>query len=239
MESLADALRDVFVRQARPDLAVIALTSAVAAAVVLYLPTWQVARHVVTIAHEASHGIAALASGRRLSGIRLHSDTSGVTVSSGRRTGPGMIVTAAAGYVGPALIGLVAAFVLSAGYALAVLWGALVLLVLLLIQIRNWFGLWSVLVCGAAVFAVTWWAPEATQSAFAYLVVWFLLVSAPRPVIELQRERSRRRATSSDADQLGRLTFLPAGVWVGLFALVTLGALAGGAALLLGPVLTG
>ncbi|MDN5852748.1 MAG: M50 family metallopeptidase [Actinomycetia bacterium] len=235
MDSLADALRDVLVRQERPDIQVIAVAGVVAAAVVLYLPTWQTARHVVTIAHEASHGVAALLSGRRLSGIRLQSDTSGVTVSSGRRSGPGMVVTAAAGYVGPALIGLAAAFVLSAGYALAVLWGALLLLALLLIQIRNWFGLWSVLVTGAGVFAVTWWAPGAAQSAFAYLVVWFLLVAAPRPVFELQRERSRRRATSSDADQLGRLTFLPAGAWVGLFALVTLGALAGGAALLLTP----
>ena len=233
MESLTDALSDVVVPQARPDLSVVVLTGVVAAVVVGYLPTWQVARHIVTIAHEASHGIAALLSGRRLSGIRLHSDTSGLTVSSGRRTGPGMVATAAAGYVGPAIIGVCAALALSAGYALAVLWGVLVLLALLLIQIRNWFGLWSVLVTGAAVFAVTWWAPEAAQSAFAYLVVWFLLIAAPRPVVELQRERSRRRATSSDADQLGRLTFLPAGAWVGLFGLVTLGALAGGAALLL------
>lgn len=234
MESLADALRDVFVTQARPEQTVVMVTAAAAAAVVLYLPTWRIARHVVTIVHEASHGIAALASGRRLSGIRLHSDTSGVTLSSGRRTGPGMVVTAAAGYIGPALIGLAAAFVLSAGYALAVLWGALLLLALLLIQIRNWFGLWSVLVTGAAVFAVTWWAPEQAQSTFAYLVAWFLLIAAPRPVVELQRERSQRRTASSDADQLGRLTFLPAGVWVVLFALITLGALAGGAALLLG-----
>lgn len=233
MDSLTDALREVLVQQERPNLQVIVLAGVLAGAIVVYLPTWQTARHVVTIAHEASHGIAALLSGRRLSGIRLHSDTSGVTVSSGRTGGPGMIVTAAAGYIGPALIGLAGALVLSAGYALAVLWGALVLLALLLIQIRNWFGLWSVLVTGAGVFAVTWWAPEATQSAFAYLLVWFLLIASPRPVFELQRERTRRRATSSDADQLGRLTFLPATVWVGLFALVTLGALAGGAALLL------
>lgn len=235
MESLVDALRDVLVRQERPDIQVVVLAGVIAGTVVIYRPTWQTARHVVTIAHEASHGIAALVSGRRLSGIRLHSDTSGVTVSSGRRSGPGMILTAAAGYIGPALIGLAAAYVLSVGYALAVLWGAIALLALLLIQIRNWFGLWSVLVTGAGVFAVTWWAAESTQSAFAYLVVWFLLIASPRPVFELQRERSRHRTATSDADQLGRLTFLPAAVWVGLFALVTLGALAGGAALLLSP----
>ncbi|UYM05369.1 M50 family metallopeptidase [Solicola gregarius] len=233
MESLTDAWHNVFAHQARPDTSVILVTAAVAAAAVLYLPSWRIARHVVTIAHEAAHGIAAVACGRRLSGIRLHSDTSGVTVSSGKRTGPGMVLTAAAGYIGPALIGLGAALTLSAGYALAVLWGVLVLLALLLIQIRNWFGLWSVLASAGVVFAVTWWAPESVQSGFAYLVTWFLLVSAPRPVIELQLERRRRRTTTSDADQLARLTVLPAVVWVGVFILVTLGALVGGAIALL------
>ena len=45
------------------------------------------ARHVVTIVHEGAHGLAAWATGRQLAGIRLHSDTSGVTVSRGRATG--------------------------------------------------------------------------------------------------------------------------------------------------------
>ncbi len=53
---------------------------------------WPRTRHVVTIAHEGAHAMAALASGRRLAGIRLHSDTSGLTVSRGRTTGPGMVV---------------------------------------------------------------------------------------------------------------------------------------------------
>ena len=41
------------------------------------------------------------ATGRRLAGIRLHSDTSGLTVSRGKPTGIGMILTAAAGYTAP------------------------------------------------------------------------------------------------------------------------------------------
>ncbi|HLR84158.1 MAG TPA: M50 family metallopeptidase [Nocardioidaceae bacterium] len=60
MESLVDALRGVLVRQERPDIQVIVLAGVIAGAVVIYRPTWQTARHVVTIAHEASHGIAAL-----------------------------------------------------------------------------------------------------------------------------------------------------------------------------------
>ena len=44
---------------------------------------WPRTRHLVTIAHEGAHGVVALLSGRSLSGIRLHSDTSGLTLSRG------------------------------------------------------------------------------------------------------------------------------------------------------------
>lgn len=220
--------------QPRPSDTVVLTTAVLAAALVVVRPAWALTRHIVTIAHEGAHGVAAMLSGRRLDGIRLHSDTSGLTVSSGRPRGFGMVVTAAAGYVGPALIGIVAAYLLSIGHAVAVLWLVLVALALLLVQIRNWFGLWSVLVTAALVFAVSWWLPEQGQSAFAYLVTWFLLVAAPRPVLEMQAERRRRRARTSDADQLAVLTHLPALVWVGVFLLLTTGSLALGAGLLLG-----
>jgi hypothetical protein len=202
------------------------LATAVAALVLVAAPTvWRRTRHVVTIAHEGAHGLVALAAGRRLSGIRLHSDTSGLTVSAGRPTGLGMVLTCASGYVGPGLFGLGAAAVLAAGHAVGLLWALLVLLALLLVQIRNWYGLWSVLVTGTVVFAATWWLPPEGQAAFAALATWFLLIAAPRTVLELQTARRRRRAPDSDADQLARLTPLPALLWVGFFLLVDLGAL--------------
>ena len=208
---------------------VVALTAVLAVLLVWAPGAWSVTRHVVTIAHEAAHGFAALLSGRRLNGIRLHSDTSGLTVSSGRTTGLGMIVTAAAGYVGPGLLGLGAAALLGHHRAVGLLWALLILLALLLIQVRNWFGLWSILISGAVVFGVSWWLGPQAQSAFAYVLTWFLLLAAPRPVAELQTLRRRTGARNSDADQLARLTFLPAIVWVGFFLVVTVGVLALGA----------
>ena len=232
-----DAVREVWQRavavQPLPQQWVVLATAVIALAVVVSPGSWPVARHVVTIAHEGAHGLAALATGRRLRGIRLHSDTSGVTVSSGRPTGPGMVATLAAGYVGPALLGLAAAALLRSGHALGVLWLVLALLALLLLQIRNWFGLWSVLVTAAGVLAVSWWLPAPWQSATAYAVTWFLLLAAPRPVVELQRERRRGRGTGSDADQLARLTGVPGLAWVGGFLLATLAALAVSASWLL------
>ncbi|MFD2093733.1 M50 family metallopeptidase [Blastococcus deserti] len=218
-----------------PDLPdpVLLAAAAAAALLVLYPGLWRATRHVVTIAHEGAHGVVALAAGRRLAGIRLHSDTSGLTVSAGRPTGAGMVLTCAAGYTGPGLIGLGAAALLAAGHAIGLLWALLVLLGLLLVQIRNWYGLWSVLVTGAVVFAATWWLPPQGQTVFAAMATWFLLLAAPRTVLELQAARRRRAAPDSDADQLARLTPLPAVVWVGVFLAVDVGALLLGARWLL------
>lgn len=194
---------------------------------------WEVTRHAVTIVHEGAHGVAATLSGRRLAGIRLHSDSSGVTVSSGRSTGPGMVATAASGYLGPAILGLACAGLLATGHAVAVLWLLLLCLALLVIQIRNFFGLAAVLVSGAVVYVVTWQLDQQAQVAAAYVVTWFLLIAAPRPVLELQSARRGGRAPGSDADQLARLTRVPALVWVGVFLVVNVAVLVFGAGLLL------
>jgi hypothetical protein len=198
------------------------LAGAVVAALLVLSPAvWRHSRHAVTIAHEGAHGLAALLTGRRLAGIRLHSDTSGLTVSAGRPAGAGMVLTSAAGYTGPGLFGLGAAALLGAGYAVGLLWALLGLLALLLVQIRNWYGLWSVLVTGTLVFAATWWLPAQGQSVFAHAVTWFLLLAAPKTVLELQAKRRRQGgAPDSDADQLAGLTGLPGLVWVGVFLLV-------------------
>lgn len=225
---------DVIGTQPLPDRTSV-LVYAVAALAIVAVPTlWGVARHVVTIAHEGAHGVAALLTGRRLAGIRLHSDTSGVTVSKGRPTGFGVVVTMFAGYVGPALLGLGAAALLREGHALAVLWLAVLLLALLLLQIRNFFGLYVVLVAGVLVFAASWVGSPDVQVAAAWTGTWFLLIAAPRPVLELQSLRRRALARTSDADQLARLTRLPGLFWVLAFLAVTVGCLVLGGRWLLG-----
>lgn len=214
---------DVADRQPAPGGTVLLGTAAAALLLVLWRPAWRRARHVVTIAHEGGHAVTAVLCGRRLSGVRLHSDTSGLTVSRGRPRGPGMVATFAAGYPAPTVIGLVAAVLLSRGYALAALWAAVLLLALLLLQIRNFFGLYVVLLAAVVVVAVSWWAAPEAKVALAHVGTWFLLFGAPRAVVELQSLRRRGRGQESDADQLARLTRIPGGVWVALFAATTVG----------------
>lgn len=224
---------DVVGTQAPPDQVTVLLTAGAALLLVAVPAGWQAGRHLVTLAHEGAHGAAALLSGRRLSGIRVHSDTSGLTVSRGRPTGPGMVATTLAGYLGPAAIGLGAAYLLRERHALAVLWLSVLLLALLLLQIRNFYGLYAVGVAGAAVLAVSWWGSGQVQVAVAYAGTWFLLLGAPRPVLELQALRHQGRARTSDADVLARLTRLPGLVWVVVFLAATVGALVLGAGWLL------
>ena len=221
--------------QPLPPAWVIGLTALVALAVVLNTESWRVTGKVITIAHEGGHALVSVLSGRRLDGIRLHADSSGVTYSRGKRAGPGLVLTAAAGYVMPSLLGAGAAALLAARHLTAMLWLALVLLAATFLAVRNLFDALAVLVTAGAVFAVSYYATPAVQAGFAYLAMWFLLFGGIRPVLELARGRRRRWARGSDADQLARLTGAPVGLWITLFVLVAFAALIVGAALIAPP----
>lgn len=209
----------------RPDTTWIAAAAAIA--LVVAPPIWHYTRHVVTLVHEAGHAIVAVMTGRRLSGIRLHTDTSGLTVSSGRPRGPGMIATAAAGYLAPPALGLGSVALVEGGHTDLALYAGLATLAMMLLYIRNWFGLLVVVLSGAAVGVLIWRAPTPTQNLAALTFAWFLLIAAPRTVIDLWSHRRRARTRTTDADVLARLTFLPATVWNVMFLLLTVAALAG------------
>jgi hypothetical protein len=238
--------------QSAPPVWVVAVSVVVALLAVASPRLWRVTRIAITIAHESGHAAASLLSGRRLEGIRLHADTSGETRSRGRRNGPGIVITALAGYLTPPLLGAGAAALLATRHVTLLLALLLLLLAVTLVLVRNWYGILAVLLTGGALFAVIWLAGPALRAAFADTVAWFLLFGGVRPVAELARTRrqavrwpaGQRLASSraggpaaaggtSDADQLGLLTGVPAGVWVALFGLFAVGALVLGARLLI------
>jgi hypothetical protein len=225
---------DLFGAQPDPPALLVLITAVIALAVVAFRPVWRIARNAITIAHEGGHALIALLTGRKLRGIRLEFDTSGLTLSAGRPTGPGMVFTLMAGYIAPSLIGLAGAWILGGNRITLLLWLTVALLLLMLINIRNLFGVISVLITGVIVFAVSWFASPQIQAAFAYTGVWFLLIGGVRPVNELQRLRRRGRMPDSDADQLGRLTRTGALFWVGFFYLVTVAVLVVGVFMLAG-----
>lgn len=232
---LTAAWQAVVGQQPEPPLWALGASVVVALYVVSDRRAWLLARHVVTLAHEGGHAGMALVCGRRVQGVRLHSDTSGLTLSSGKPTGPGMIATAAAGYLTPSLLGLLAAAWLGTGHVVATLCAFLLLLAAIAVAVRNMFGVVSVGATAMVLFGVTVWAPDDLRATFAFALAWFLLLAGPRPVMELQHKRRRGRAPMSDADQLARLTGLPGLFWVSVFLVLTAAAAAiGGYLLLLG-----
>jgi hypothetical protein len=212
-----------------PSRLLVLATALVALAAVASSRIWPVARTVVTIAHEGGHAFMALLTGRRVSSVRVLRSTAGVTVSEGKAAGPGIVLTAAAGYLTPPLLGLGAAALLVTGHLAGMLILSLVLLTALATAVRNAYGLLAVLVTGAAVALVLWRASLLAEYAFGYALTWFLLFGSVRPVVELRRTRHRGPHGRSDADQLAVLTGVPAWLWVGLFGMVALAALAVGA----------
>jgi len=234
IDSVSDLWDTLLGAQPDPPGLLVLVTAVIALVVVSFRPLWRVARNAVTIAHEGGHALVALLTGRKLRGIRLEFDTSGLTLSAGRPTGPGMMFTLLAGYIAPSLVGLGGAWLLGGNRITLLLWLAVVLLLLMLINIRNVFGAVSVLVTGAIVFGVSWYASPQVQAAFAYVGVWFLLIGGVRPVFELQKLRGRGRMPESDADQLAGVTHVPALFWVGVFLAVDLAALVIGGFMLAG-----
>ena len=215
-----------------PDASMLVVIASVALGVVLV--AWPAIRMVVTVCHEAGHAVAATLTGRSLQGIRVHSDTSGVTLTRGRPTGPGMVITLLAGYPAASLVGLLAAAVAGPGHAVGMLWLLVGLLAALLLQIRNVHGALVVVGLGAALAVATWFAPTDALVWLAYALAWTLLLAGPRPVLE--SAVGSRTTPGSDAAQLARLTHLPRLFWIALWLAATLGALALGTAWML-PVL--
>nr|WP_181957668.1 M50 family metallopeptidase [Streptomyces paludis] len=226
--SIGDLWDRVFGSQPAPDQWLVIVTAVVALAAVVPRPVWRLSRNAITIAHEGGHGLIALVTGRRLEGIQLHSDTSGLTVSRGKPTGIGMILTAVAGYTAPPLLGLGGAWLLAAHHITLLLWLTTALLMAMLVMIRNAYGVLTVVVTGAAFLLVSWLTGPEVQAAFAYSAVWFLLLGGVRPAFELQAKRRQGGAGDSDADQLGRLTHTPPLVWLLFFHAVSLCSLIGG-----------
>ncbi len=229
----------LFGAQADPAAVVPLIAVAIALAAVVLRRPWLVTRTVVTIVHEAGHALVALLSGRRLHGILLHSDTSGVTVSRGKRTGPGMVLTALAGYPAPALLGVLFSGLISTGRQGLVLFGCALLVLGVLVLIRNAYGVFAVLVTAVALGLIAAFGTPDVTGVFVYAITWFLLLGAIRAVAELQRKRRTGQAVDSDVDQLGRLTGLPTMLWSLALGVLVVGCLVVGGMPLLEPVLGG
>ena len=223
MQLLAELWRRALATEPLPSPQGSALLAVVALTAVMF--AWPLVRTFVTICHEGGHALIAVLVGRRLSGVRVHADTSGLTISRGRPKGPGMVATLFAGYPAPAVVGLGTAWLAGSGHASGVLWLLVLLAAVLLVWIRNVYGALVVILAGVAVALASWYSPPILLGWIATGLAWLFLFAAPRPVLELLR----RHSPGSDAAQLAGLTHVHRYVWCLLWLALTIAALVGGA----------
>lgn len=212
-----------FSRSQPPELSLaeVAVILLVASALSLPHATWRYFGLFSTVVHELGHAFAALMSGRRLTGIRLNLDSSGLTTSFGR---PGWRTAWATfwGYPVPSVVGAALVWAGFAGWAPAALsLGALVLLLSLLF-IRNAVGVLILLGAVAVSTALVLTVPPAFAGHVVVALGLALLVGGVRDfgkVLSVHARRRRERG-QSDAYLLYRSTGIPSAVWLALFAAV-------------------
>jgi Peptidase M50B-like len=178
---------------------------------------WRLVRHLGVIAHEGAHAVAGWGTGHKVSGVQLNSDATGETVIPGT-AGLSAIITGFAGYLGPSLFGLGAAALLAHHQVEAVLVVAGIFLFIILLLVRNFFGVFSVLVTGGLIVLVLWSGSLELQTITAYAVSWFLLLSGVRFVF-------MHGSGADDAHSLRKITHIPRMAWATLWLVGTVTAL--------------
>jgi hypothetical protein len=187
---------------------------------------WRLARHAGVIVHEGAHAVAGWSTGRRVSAVRLNRNATGATRTSGPDRGPGRVITAFAGYVGPSLFGLGAAGLIALGDTEVVLWLALIFLAVLLVFIRNFFGVISVVLTGALIFLILHYGSAEFHVVAAEGISWFLLFFGVRAVFT-------HGSNAADAETLSSLTHVPTFVWATVWFVIAVAALWVGGRLLI------
>lgn len=203
---------------------------------------WRPLRQASTIIHEMGHVLAAWATGRRVSGIKLHTDTSGVTVSAGKPRGPGMLITTLAGYPAPGLLAVLMAYLLTTGHTGAALTAYQVVVALALLLSRNVTGIAS---CSISLVAtgLIWWHSDPTTVTYTVVALAiFYAIAGVRGTFDLIHvhraparakgkapevaDELREKARTTDAGQAARawmLIPLPSAVWLGFFTFFSVG----------------
>jgi Peptidase M50B-like len=178
---------------------------------------WRLARHISVIAHEGAHVVTGWSVGHRVTSVKLYRDATGETITRGPDRSRSVVIRFA-GYLGPSLFGLAAACLIALDQVTMALGLALVCLAVMLILIRNFFGVISVVLNGAIVFLVLRYGNPGVQAVAACALSWFLLFSGVRWVL-------MHGTGAGDAINLTQTTRVPRFVWVIFWLVITVAGL--------------
>jgi hypothetical protein len=188
---------------------------------------WKIAIHAETVVHEAAHAMVGIVTGRTISSVKINPNGSGATAIV-PPVGFGYGVATFVGYVGASAAGLLAAWMISLGRIVAVLWVGGLLLAIMVLLVRNLFGGIVVLACGALLYLILRYTTAGVETAVAYGLTWFLLLSAPKRALGV----AKKPKDVADAKILAGMTFLWPSALCFLWVIGTIAALVVGGAIL-------
>jgi len=199
-------------------------------AFVAAVPLWRYTTHAITIAHEGGHAMFGSLAGLLVKRIRVDRGGAGGTDFTKKVKDLSVFETLAAGlagYLGPSIFGVAGAWMLVHGISpRSVLLMTLVLMAVLLVMVRNVFGLFVVPLTGALIWTVAMRATADVQMVFAHIWVWFLLMGGVRQIPKMYRIWATTGVHDVNvlADHTGLSTaFFVALFWAGSFAALIYG----------------
>jgi len=205
----------------------IILIGLVVGVVVALSATWSLLQPFHAIAHEGMHALAGSLAGGKVRRMVLDSAGEGETIVE-RVVGARAVAFVFSGYLGSSMFGLGAARLIQFGHGIVVLWATLGLLGLLLLVLKRSFGFITVPLAGYLIFLVLRHTSAAAQTTAAYSITWFLLLSGVRMI-------AQHGLNAGDARILKDRTSIPRLIWVLLWLVGTLAAVAVGARWMLHP----
>jgi Peptidase M50B-like len=204
------------------------LIGLLAALVVLVRALWTIVSPFETVVHEGAHVLAGILTGRTILGVKID-EPSGGSTEMVPDSGCGFGIAAFVGYIGASVSGLIAAWLISTGRMYAVLWLGLLLYAVMLVTARNFFGVLVMITGGVLLYLVLRHGTARTETAAAYGVAWFLLISGTRVAFGIVG----RPREIKDAGVLAGMIFVWRWVWCLLWLAATIAALAFGAKILI------
>lgn len=178
------------------------------------------------LAHESGHVVVGLLTGHRILYFEVTHGEEGGTLPEATHWGPGRILTVFAGYVTPPLLGLGGAALFDAGQILALLWTAVVLLLLALLKAEREWTTFLVLILAAAGGYVALYGTAVLQAGVAAGLVWLLLFGGVKDAAVAGTHKN------TDPDRLYRDTLIPPMLWKAGFIVVAIVCLWKGARLM-------
>lgn len=165
---------DVIFSSSRDLSWLILLFAVVIVGLTLYKPVWTVVRYSPTVIHEMGHVIMATLTFRKVHGVKVETDTSGVTISSGKPRSIGSFLTTIAGYPAPSLLAAGMTYLLVSGYAGAALTLYHILIMFALLLCRNAWGFVSCIITILMTVGISWWNnPYAVSWAVVFVIVFY------------------------------------------------------------------